>query len=275
MADFREFLGFGVIGNFANHLQQAGEAEDFKHIAVEDCNAPKGIFPFYIPQNNGFLGRFCIDCQSLIIPQDAQVQAEPELALICNIEYENKSVKNIIPTHFAAFNDASIRNFKNATKLSQKKNFSSACKGIGAPIELVGDFSKNGMLDSYSLTSFVIIDGKAHQYGNNTKVTNYNYFYSKLINWMKITINNQRDSGVLEDLSAILKANNYPKNAIFSIGATSYAPFGEDRYLQKDDEICICLYNHKEYINWQIRELLEGGACEIPNVSIVRQKIQY
>lgn len=42
----REFLGFGVAGNFANHLEQAGEADDFADIISDEKDEPKGIFHF-------------------------------------------------------------------------------------------------------------------------------------------------------------------------------------------------------------------------------------
>ena len=40
-------LGFGVVGNFAGHLEQAGEASDFANLERE-INAPKGIFAYYV-----------------------------------------------------------------------------------------------------------------------------------------------------------------------------------------------------------------------------------
>ena len=42
----------GVAGNFAHHLEQAGELEDFKDVVTATPDAPKGIFPFYLP--NGY-----------------------------------------------------------------------------------------------------------------------------------------------------------------------------------------------------------------------------
>ena len=42
-----EILGFGIAGNFALHLEQAGEADDFALVKTDDEYAPKGIFPFY------------------------------------------------------------------------------------------------------------------------------------------------------------------------------------------------------------------------------------
>ncbi|MDD4856037.1 MAG: DUF5718 family protein, partial [Sulfuricurvum sp.] len=49
MNDYKNFIGLGVAGNFALHLEQAGESADFKDVLTDDPNGPKGMFPFYIP----------------------------------------------------------------------------------------------------------------------------------------------------------------------------------------------------------------------------------
>ena len=40
---YKNFVGFGIAGNFALHLEQAGELEDFKEVITEDPNGPKGM----------------------------------------------------------------------------------------------------------------------------------------------------------------------------------------------------------------------------------------
>jgi len=46
MEQYKNYLGLGIAGNFALHLAQAGELEDFKNVLTEDEAAPKGMFPF-------------------------------------------------------------------------------------------------------------------------------------------------------------------------------------------------------------------------------------
>ena len=41
MAKYKNFLGLGIAGNFALHLAQAGELEEFKDIITADEAAPK------------------------------------------------------------------------------------------------------------------------------------------------------------------------------------------------------------------------------------------
>ena len=42
LSNFKKHIGFGIAGNFALHLEQAGELEDFKDVETEDENGPKG-----------------------------------------------------------------------------------------------------------------------------------------------------------------------------------------------------------------------------------------
>lgn len=120
----RDMIGLGIVGNFANHLEQAGEAADFAHITTQDSLQPKGIFSFYVPNARDLLGRYCFNNERIILPNDRDlcVQAEAELALECELIYDDShAIAQITPQFFMAFNDASVRNDKNATKLSQKK----------------------------------------------------------------------------------------------------------------------------------------------------------
>lgn len=50
--DFDKIACFGVAGNFTGHLEQAGEAADFTNIKTLEKNAPKGLFPTYLPKIN-------------------------------------------------------------------------------------------------------------------------------------------------------------------------------------------------------------------------------
>lgn len=271
----KEVLCLGIAGNFANHLEQAGEAGDFANIISDEKDAPKGIFPFYIPQSRTNLGRYCIDNDKLILPQDSSlnVQAEPELGLECEIIYDkNHKIASIKAMSFFAFNDASVRNDATAKKISQKKNFSLGSKGMGAKIA-IDTFGEGGICDDYSLTSFLIVGGNAHQYGNNTKLSNYSYFYQKLLDWITKKLNTQEDYAVLENLSEVIKEANFPKKLIIAIGSTSYTPLGEDRYLKEGDEIAIITYNHTKHTNEDIKNLIKNGAKHIDSASVVRQAV--
>mgnify|MGYP001803323531 FL=1 len=132
MIDLTQVIGFGVAGNFTGHLEQAGEASDFVNIAAA-AGAPKGVFPFYVPpvaseDDTHFLHTFPLSTDTIAHPgtiqgQAANLQIEPELALLCELDYDDQHrVAAVRPTHAAAYNDCSTRR-PDATKISQKKNW--------------------------------------------------------------------------------------------------------------------------------------------------------
>ena len=239
-------IGLGIAGNFAHHLEQAGELEDFKDVKTVEPNAPKGIFPFYLPKSNTFLGTYPICTERLKLPSyQANAQVEPEIAILFNIVYNEKmEVKELHAIKFTVFNDCTIRK-EGAKKISEKKSWGATSKGIGKEWITIDKFEVGGVMDDYHLCSFVKRDGVLHPYGVDAPLSGYSYFYSKLTNWLIDTINNQQDFGPLEDISLHLKENHYPPQALVSIGATAYAEFGENNYLQKGDEIFVLSYNAK------------------------------
>ncbi|PAF51245.1 DUF5718 family protein [Helicobacter sp. 13S00477-4] len=273
----KEYLGFGVAGNFANHLEQAGESNDFSDIVADEDGAPKGIFPFYIPQSATPLGRYCINNQAIILPEDPSfnVQAEPEVALECELLYQDQKVIEVIPKFFMAFNDASVRNDKNAKKLSQKKNFSPGSKAMGKKIP-IDCFAHGGICDDYSLASFLMFDDKIELYGECSELVSYSYFYQKLIDWIKNKLNTQKEFSVLEDLSEILKQSNYPSKIIIAIGATRYTHLAETRFLKRGDKIAIVVFNHKEYTIEEIKSLVHKKCIptELKDISIICQEVK-
>lgn len=280
MRDLENIIGFGLAGNFANHLEQAGEAGDFACLVGDDACAPKGIFPFYVPSSASYLGRFCFDNNAIILPADKSlsVQAEPEVALKCELVYsaDKSLVENIVPTHFMAFNDASVRNDKSAKKLSQKKNFSLGSKGYGANKIAIpkGDFTQGGICDNYSIASFICTDGVWEAYGEPSRLDTYSYFYETLIEWMIRKINFQEDFGVLQALYDVVREANYPKYALITIGATRYVPKNEKRFLAEGDIVSVAVFNHKKYSLDCIQNLAkQGDFTNLSDISILRQKV--
>lgn len=277
----RDMIGLGVIGNFANHLEQAGEAADFACIATKDAHQPKGIFPFYVPNASGFLGRYCLSNDTIILPQNKTlcVQAEPEVALECEIVYDDShAITHIIPKFFMAFNDASVRNDNNATKLSQKKNFSPASKGYGEPKIPIpsGGFSDGGVCDSYSIASFITTDNNTEPYGELSPLGTYSYFYDNLISWIIQTLNTQQEVSTLQNLAEIFKQANYPKKALITIGATRYVPQNAQRMLKSGDELSIIVFNHNKYDLKTISQIATHSLSKNDineNISILRQKV--
>lgn len=242
---FQEAIGFGVAGNFAHHLEQAGELEDFKDIVTAEADAPKGIFPFYLPGSDTFLGRYPISTDTLTLPNEDDAQVEPEIVLLCEIVYDgNKKVTSLLPKSFSTFNDCTIRK-EGAPKISHKKSWGDDSKGIASKWISIDKFSSGGVMDHYNLCSYLLRDSILYEYGVDAPLLGYGYFYEKLISWLIDKLNNQKDFGPLEDMTMHLKNSNYPTTALISIGATAYAPFGENHYLQSGDEIFVVAYDKR------------------------------
>ena len=267
--DLRNIIGFGIAGNFAGHLEQAGELKEFASISSES-DKPKGIFPFYIPNSASILSVYPYSDNIQKIPQNEQPQLEPEIVLLCDISYSEGKVVDIKPAYFTVFNDCTLRK-EGARKISEKKNWGYASKGISDSWVAVDSFDEAGTLNDYRLASFVERAGILSPYGINTQVNQYSLFNQPLIDWIIDAMNNQEDKGPLEDIYGILKAHNYPEQCIIAIGATAYEQFGEENYLLPGDELTIVAYKSERE---NIQSYVEQNEC--PKDSIfLKQLVEY
>jgi len=245
LEDLKDYLGFAVAGNFANHLGEAGEADEFAVIETKEKDAPKGMFPFYIKGHDSFLGTYPI-CDEVIQThgrEEDNLQVEAEVALICDFKYENDQVVDIIPKYFSAFNDFSIR-IQDGNKLSTKKNWGEQTKGISQELIEIDNFTEEGILSKYHIASFIKRDGIVHDYGTTSAVKSYSYFFGQLKDWMVNKLNTQEDCGPLEELTQFVKtAGDDAKGILIAAGATAYADFGKKNFLQKGDEIFVYVYD--------------------------------
>lgn len=242
--ELKDYLGFGVAGNFANHLGEAGEADEFAVIQTKEKDAPKGMFPFYIPGHDSFLGTYPI-CDEVIKTHGREadnLQVEAEVALICDFVYENEKIIDIIPKYFSAFNDFSIR-IQDGNKLSTKKNWGKQTKGISQEFIKIDTFEEDGILGRYHIASFIKRDGIVHDYGSTSAVKSYRYFFKQLKDWMIEKLNTQEDLGPLEELTQFTKYAKEAKGFLIAAGATAYAEFGKKHFLKKDDEIFVYIYD--------------------------------
>jgi Family of unknown function (DUF5718) len=143
--ELHSWFGFGVAGNFAGHLEQAGEAADFVNVASEGV-APKGIFPWYAPGSDTFLGEFPLSSDAIILPasdEPLNLQIEPEVGLACRVVWSGDTVATLQPFALGAFNDCSIRR-PGAPKISHKKNWGPASKGVAPQFFDIGDLTPDG-----------------------------------------------------------------------------------------------------------------------------------
>jgi hypothetical protein len=208
------------------------------------------------------------------MPQNGDpIQMEPEVALLCEIIYDQMHhIKTIRPTHFGAYNDCSIR-IDGAPKISNKKNWGADTKGIVSEMIPLDSFTTGSRLDRCSLVSFIKRDGTLHQYGEDSPLSTYSYFYDKLTDWISDKLNTQKEQGPLENLSEHLKNANYPKKMLISIGATRYTEFGENHYLQKGDTLYVIVYDHTLYSHEEIEKMTQNDNFPKEGISSLKQEV--
>lgn len=268
-------IGFGVAGNMAGHLEQAGEDKDFVAVSVSDRKAPKGMFPFYLPHPTITHQLHVMPlCDSIIEikPDGENYQIEPEVSLLCSLEYQDGIVASIVPQYAMAHNDCSIRK-EGAKKISEKKNWGARTKGVSAQRIEVDSFAAGGVLDHYQLTSYLLRGDVLHHYGISSPLTSYSYFYEELLDWMVDRFAHQQDVGPLENLQEHLANSDHPKQALISIGATRYTDFGASNFLQPGDFAIVAVYDRRTYTEEEVRDLIQQDEYALPDISILKQHV--
>jgi hypothetical protein len=232
------------------------------------------MFPFYIPNRKGQLGIYPISSEAIILPQEiCNVQPEPEVALLCDLEYDSSgNVTSIIPKFFGAYNDCSLRK-EGAAKISHKKNWGSCSKGISSHLITINHFEQGGIMDTYRIASFLRREGEVMAYGEDVELLGYSYFYTQLMEWIKNQINTQIDQGPLEAIGEYIRDAHTPKNAIISIGATRYTPFGETHFVQEGDAIIIVVYDGATYTPNTILAMATENDFATDGISCLVQKV--
>ncbi len=277
IVDLRAMATFGVAGNFTGHLEQAGEAADFTKVKTAEANAPKALFPTYLPKVQesapSFLGIFPFDEYRIIFPKgESKLQIEPEMAVIANVRYEGSKVAFIDPILFGASNDCSIRK-QGAKKISEKKNWGPSSKGLASNLIKIDKFAPGGILDRYRIASFLVRDGFPAIYGEDSAVRDYSYFYQKLSDWAVDKLNNQQDEGPSENVNAYLNEAGRPSQIMISVGATRYTPYGQTNFLQKGDKAVVVLYPEDQYSSHEILERVRKDNLEEDDLSVLMQEV--
>ena len=259
----RDWFGFGVAGNFAGHLEQAGEAVDFTNVESKG-DAPKGIFPWYAPGHDSFLGEFPLSHDALIVPKTTAVdgplnlQIEPEVGLACHVVWDGDTVVTLRPFALGAFNDCSIRR-PNARKISDKKNWGPASKGVAREFFDVGDLTPDGPTATLRLLCHLrTADGVHHEYGMDSPLLGYSYYGEVLLDWIVERLATQKGSPdtPLEDVGALMVACGRPRTVLIGIGATRYTALGESTYLKPGDEAIVRVYDTADTKFSELRQLV-------------------
>ena len=258
--DMRNWFGFGVAGNFAGHLEQAGEDADFVNVSSEG-SAPKGIFPWYAPGTDSFLSEFPLSTDAVVLPNQTDgplnLQIEPEVGLACQVVWDGDTVVTLRPFALGAFNDCSIRR-PGAPKISHKKNWGPASKGVAPTFFEIGDLTPDGPTATLRLVCYLHSDGEEHAYGGDSPLIGYSYYGEVLLDWIVERLANQKGSPdtPLEDVGALMVASGHPENVLIGIGATRYTPLGESTFLKPGDRAIVRVYDTESDAASELNQLV-------------------
>jgi hypothetical protein len=260
--ELRSWFGFGVAGNFAGHLEQAGEAVDFVNVTSEG-QAPKGIFPWYAPGHDSFLGEFPLSHDSIVLPASdtpLNLQIEPEVGLACRVKWNGDTVASLEPFALGAFNDCSIRR-PGAPKISHKKNWGPASKGVAAQFFDISDLTPDGPTATLRLVCYLRDgNGRQHEYGVDSPLLGYSYYGEVLLDWVVERLANQKGSAdtPLEDVGALMVASGHPEHVLIGIGATRYTEVGESTFLQAGDQAIVRVYDTESDTVSELRQTVSS-----------------
>ena len=275
--NLEKVIGLGVAGNFTGHLEQAGEAADFKNVTVKDVKAPKAIFPFYLPKcadsrMDTFLHTYPLSSDRVNISGTISEnhQIEPEVGVLCEIEYDGDNVSALRPVAFGAYNDCSIRR-SGAKKISEKKNWGADSKGFSDTLIPLSGFTPESEISSYRIACYLKRDGKVNVYGVNSAARDYSYMYGTLLAWIVDRMNGQKDEGPAENIHEYLLDCGKPEKALISIGATRYTEYGETHFLNPGDVSYVVVY-HERYSEEEIMKMVENDSFAGEGISALVQK---
>ncbi len=310
LPDLQTVFGFGVAGNFAGHLEQAGEAADFVGIGEHQPEAPKGIFPWYAPTSSvagqaaasetattaanppseadwapgadgipRFLHTFPVSADHVVRPAGDAVnlQIEPEVGLIARVTYDSATgaATALSPVAIGAFNDCSIRR-AGAQKISHKKNWGAQSKGLSPVLLPVDSLDPEGPTATFRLACFLRRGGDTHAYGIDSPLPEYSYYGDTLLDWIVDRLANQHgaDGTPLEPVGAYLQAAGSPEYALIGIGATRYTPFGESTFLEVGDDAIVVVYDAAQTAAEVVEQAVRAGSEDaLPGASVLRQRV--
>ena len=186
------------------------------------------------------------------------LQIEPEVGLACRVRWNGDIVAALRPFALGAFNDCSIRR-PNARKISGKKNWGPASKGVAREFFDVDDLSLEGPTATMRLSCHLRgADGITAEYGVDSPLPGYSYYGEMLLDWILERLANQKGAPEtpLEDVGALMVACGRPDTVLIGIGATRYTALGASTYLQPGDEAIVRVYDTAESRSSELRQLV-------------------
>ena len=188
-----------MAGNFAGHLDQAGEAADFVTVTAKE-GAPKGIFPWYVPGYDGQLGEFPLSHDALIVPRVPEsdgplnLQIEPEVGLACEAVWHGDTVASLRP--FAPGPSTTARSGgPTPARSARRRTGAWRRKALPTSSSRLGDLTPDGPTATLRLLCHLrTADGVHHEYGVDSPLLGYSYHGEVLLDWIVERLANQKGS---------------------------------------------------------------------------------
>jgi hypothetical protein len=174
------------------------------------------------------------------------------------VRWNGDIVAELRPFALGAFNDCSIRR-PDARKISDKKNWGAASKGVAREFFDISDLSPDGPTATMRLSCHLRgSDGTTAEYGVDSPLRGYSYYGEMLLDWILERLANQKGAPEtpLEDVGALMVACGRPDTVLIGIGATRYTALGESTYLQPGDEAIVRVYDTAGSRSSDLRQLV-------------------
>ena len=257
--DILNSITMGVIGNYAGHLSGAENVQENEH--------PSGLF--VIDHNASSLTTDAI----IHYPTKGEnIDIEPEFVIEYDIIYEGEQVSQVRGRRMTIGNDITIRQLKDETKISARKSWGKASKGVYSQwwsLDSLADLS------DISLISYIETNGECHLATQPLETHQIKLFGAALEDWLVTTLNHQGSHGMFDQLLPQLKANGYPTTLTLFTGAPNYTDWGKTYFLQPDDIMHIIGYRTSEYDHQEVMDLFASNNIQaVPNILYLKQKMK-
>ena len=194
--------------------------------------------------------------------------------MLCDLTRDSSGTPiALTPRWIAAFDDCSRRR-TGAAKISEKKNWGAASKGLASTGFIVDGLDPAGAIAPLRLVSFLQRTGETHAYGVDSEVATYTLIGPPLLDWLVDRLRSQHGSPdtPLEDVGALLAACPDAARVLVGIGATRYEPFGETTFVEEGDEAIVVLYDSSVHDPGEVVEFVaERRSGELRAASVLRR----
>ena len=244
-------------------------SQRFSESHRQRVDTTQSTVPFYLPPpSTGFLSTFPISSTTIQLPQQQEnVQIEPEIAVLFKVIYEHGKVIDLQPLQFGAYNDCSVRR-PNAKKISEKKNWGSATKGLSDTLIEIDSFQEGGLLDRYRIACYLHRENEWIEYGINSSVREYSYFYQKLLDWIIESMNTQSDQGPMENISPLSKTSTISRVCLDQYWSDSIHRFWKIQLSSAGDQSIVITYDETVYSSESIlTQLRNHTILQAPHLS--------